>query len=116
MDPNAYMSDSDDGKWFLSALFNVTRLDSLEDYQQSLDIVWNFGNTYQPLSKINSITVYGSDFQTLKQGAWLNDTIISAYLELIMDRNKRASRQVSHYSYLFIIFDLGLCLQHVFLP
>jgi Ulp1 family protease len=72
--------------------FNHSLL-SANNYDNLLENIWGSENINEKLSIINSIEVYRYDFMTLREGCWLNDTIISAYLELIVNSsNSRVNK------------------------
>jgi len=60
---------------------------------------WQSGDPDRVLNVINKIQLTRSDFATLKEEGWLNDKIIDAYFQLIMDRSLESPRFKKVYAF-----------------
>jgi len=63
---------------------NVDREEALKRVQS----LWENGDPEETLSTIGTVYLSRHDFGTLKDGEWLNDKVIDAYMTLIMQRSQ----------------------------
>jgi len=70
-----------------------------EEALRRVESLWEDGDPDEILSKIDRIELSRHDFETLKDEQWLNDSIIDAYMALIMKRSQEDPHLTKVYAF-----------------